>query len=78
MIDWLLDTAPRWHYLAILIACVVLTLPLELALGARVYRQPSRLLATIAVMFLLENLWGGATTTSRKRAAGCVKSFAVQ
>lgn len=47
--SWLLSAAPRWHYLAILIACVVLTLPLELLLGARVYRQPVRLLATITI-----------------------------
>lgn len=44
----------RWQYLLVLVSCVVVTLPLELA-GARVYRQP-RLLALsvlpVAVVFL--------------------------
>lgn len=30
----------RWHYLLILVACVLVTLPLELVLGVRVYRRP--------------------------------------
>lgn len=52
----LLDTAPSWHYAGILLACLVVTLPLELVLGARVYRQPRRLAATLvlsAVPFVL-------------------------
>jgi lycopene cyclase domain-containing protein len=52
----LLDLAPRWHYLGVLVACVLCTLPLELVLGARVYRQPRRLALTlfaVGVPFLL-------------------------
>lgn len=55
----LLDTATSWHYLGVLIACLVLTLPLELLLGARVYRHPRRLALTllfVAVPFLLIDL----------------------
>jgi lycopene cyclase domain-containing protein len=46
----LLDLAPRWHYLGVLVACVVLTLPLEWAFGARVYRRPRRLACTLAAV----------------------------
>jgi lycopene cyclase domain-containing protein len=35
------------HYLLVLGACLGVTLPLELALGARVYRRPRRLLGTV-------------------------------
>jgi lycopene cyclase domain-containing protein len=35
------------RYLAILLACLVVTLPLELVLGVRVYRRPGRLLAAV-------------------------------
>lgn len=45
----------HWFYLTLLGACLVVTLPLEL-LGARVWRQPRRLAATVvpvAVVFSL-------------------------
>ena len=35
-------------YLLVLLACIVVTLPLELVLGVRVYRRPRRLLLTLA------------------------------
>lgn len=37
----------RFQYLLLMAACLVLTLPLELVLGARVYRRPRRLLAAV-------------------------------
>jgi lycopene cyclase domain-containing protein len=40
--------ADRFQYLAVLAACVLVTLPLELVIGARVYRRPRRLLAALA------------------------------
>jgi len=46
----------RWQYLLVLGACLLITLPLELILGARVYRQPRRALFAIlpvAVVFLI-------------------------
>ncbi|MET0698670.1 MAG: lycopene cyclase domain-containing protein [Mycobacterium sp.] len=46
----------HWQYLLVLGACLVITLPLELILGARVYRQPRRALFAIlpiAVLFLI-------------------------
>jgi lycopene beta-cyclase len=49
VITALLDVAPRWHYAGVLLACLAVTLPLEVVLGARVYRRPARLAATIAL-----------------------------
>jgi lycopene cyclase domain-containing protein len=47
--------ADQYQYLALMAACLVVTLPLELVLGARVWRRPKRLLAalipTVAVFF---------------------------
>ncbi len=37
----------RLRYLLALLACLAVTLPLELALGARVYRRPRLLAATL-------------------------------
>jgi lycopene cyclase domain-containing protein len=45
------------HYLLILGACLVATAPLELILGARVYRQPRRLLATLLPVVVVFGLW---------------------
>lgn len=38
----------RWQYAAVLTGCLALTLPLEMVIGARVYRRPGRLAATLA------------------------------
>lgn len=46
----------HWQYLIVLGACLLVTLPLELLLGARVYRQPRRALVAIlpiAAVFLI-------------------------
>ncbi len=54
------------RYLAVLAACVAVTLPLELVLGARVYRRPKRLLATVvpvAAVFLAWDLVATARGT---------------
>lgn len=40
--------ADRFQYLALMAACVAVTLPLEFALGARVWRSPGRLVAALA------------------------------
>ncbi|MEU8079693.1 lycopene cyclase domain-containing protein [Catellatospora citrea] len=45
------------RYLLILAACVAVTLPLEPVLGARVYRQPRRLLATLVPVVAVFVLW---------------------
>lgn len=45
------------RYLLILAACLAVTLPLELLLGARVYRRPRLLSATLAPVVALFALW---------------------
>lgn len=52
----------RWYYLAVLVACLVITLPLEFVLGARVYRNPRRTLKAIAPVFALFAVWDLAAT----------------
>jgi lycopene cyclase domain-containing protein len=47
----------RFQYLLLMGACVAVTLPLELVLGARVYRQPRRLLLTLALPVAIFCLW---------------------
>jgi lycopene beta-cyclase len=49
----------NWHYALILAACLVVTLPLELGLGARVYRRPwlvTRTLLPVVAVFLTWDL----------------------
>jgi lycopene cyclase domain-containing protein len=51
-------------YLGVLLACLLATLPLELWLGVRVYRQRRRLLLTVApvfAVFVVWDLWATAT-----------------
>ena len=49
------DVGDEFQYLALMAACLIVTLPLELVLGARVWRRPRRLLMalipTVAVFF---------------------------
>lgn len=47
----------RYHYLLLLAACLAVTLPLELVIGARVYRRPRRLLITLAVAMTPFVIW---------------------
>jgi lycopene cyclase domain-containing protein len=46
-----------WRYLVIMAACLAITLPLEVVLGARVYRQPRRALAAIAAVLAIFVGW---------------------
>jgi len=45
------------QYLMVLGGCLVITLPLELALGARVYRQPGRLLRAVLPAAAIFYVW---------------------
>lgn len=47
----------RYQYLLVMAACVALTLPLEFAFRARVYRRPRRLLAAMVVPVILFVVW---------------------
>lgn len=54
------------RYLIVLIACLAITLPLEVVLGVRVYRRPGRLLAAVlpaAAAFLAWDLIASARRT---------------
>jgi len=46
-----------WQYVILLGACLVLTLPLELVLGARVYRSPRRLVLAMIPMLVVFLTW---------------------
>ena len=46
-----------WIYPAVLAGCLVATLPLELALRARVYSRPRRLLATLLPVLVVFVTW---------------------
>ena len=47
----------RYEYLLLLGACLLVTLPLELVLGARVYRQPRRLALTLLAPVAIFVIW---------------------
>jgi lycopene beta-cyclase len=56
----------RWQYVLLMAGCLVLTLPLELVLGARVWRQPRRLalaLLPAVAVFVVWDLWATARGT---------------
>jgi lycopene cyclase domain-containing protein len=44
-------------YLGLLTACLVVTLPLEMLLGARVYRRPRRLVLTLLPVVVVFCAW---------------------
>lgn len=47
----------RYQYLALMAGCLVVTLPLELVLGARVWRRPRRLLAALVPTVAIFVVW---------------------
>lgn len=47
----------RYQYLLLMGACLVITLPLELVFGARVWRRPRRLLAAIWLPVVVFVTW---------------------
>jgi lycopene cyclase domain-containing protein len=77
-VSGLLDLAPRWHYLGVLAACLICTLPLEVLGGARVYRQTRRLartLLTVGLPFLVLDwaaVHGGLWSFSPDHTIGAV------
>jgi len=46
-----------WQYLLVLASCVAVTLPLEIVAGARVYRRPKALLATVVPVLAVFACW---------------------
>ena len=56
----------HYQYLLLMAGCVVLTLPLEVVLGARVWRQPGRLLRSLVVPVTLFSAWDLAAVHYRQ------------
>ncbi len=56
----------RYQYLLLMGACLLVTLPLELVLGARVWRRPRRLALSLLPAFavlVVWDLWASASGT---------------
>ena len=49
--------ADRWQYLALMAVCLIVTLPLEFFLRARVYRRPLRLLLALLPTVVIFTIW---------------------
>ena len=47
----------RYQYLLLMSACVAVTLPLELVLGARVYRRPTLLVLALVPVVVAFSVW---------------------
>ena len=47
----------RFQYLLLMALCLLITLPLEILLGARVWAQPRRLLAALAIPVVVFVVW---------------------
>jgi lycopene cyclase domain-containing protein len=47
----------RFQYLLLMAGCLVITLPLELVLGARVYRRPVGLVLTLLPVVIIFSIW---------------------
>lgn len=53
-------------YLLVLAGCVLVTLPLELVLGVRVYRQPKRLVLTLLPVLAVFVTWDALAIHARQ------------
>ncbi len=51
------DAWDQWQYLALMAGCLLITLPLELVLRARVYARPRRLAAALLPVVLIFSAW---------------------
>ena len=47
----------RYQYLLVMLACLVVTLPLELVIGARVWRRPARLARAVLPVAAVFVVW---------------------
>ena len=54
----------RFQYLLLMGACVLVTLPLEFVVGARVWRRPRRLMSAVLPALLLFVAWDLVATAS--------------
>ncbi len=49
--------ADRYQYLVLMAACVLITLPLEFVLRARIYRRPRRYLVALLPVVVVFSIW---------------------
>ena len=49
--------ADRYQYLVLMAACVLITLPLEFVLRARIYRRPRRYLVALLPVVVVFSVW---------------------
>jgi lycopene cyclase domain-containing protein len=54
----------RYQYLLLMAACLLVTLPLELVVGARVWRRPRRLALSLLPALALFVVWDLAATAT--------------
>lgn len=54
----------HFQYLALLGACVLLTLPLEIVIGARVWRSPARLARALVPPLIVFGAWDFVATAA--------------
>lgn len=70
-----------YQYLLLMAACLLITLPLELVLGARVWRRPRRLLLTLLPIVVIYSVWdvamiaGGSWSYSERFTTGLLLPF---
>lgn len=69
------------QYVLLIAACLLITLPLEFVLGARVYRKPLRLLQAILITVIVFAVWDiiaihfGMWTYSDRFTSGIILPF---
>ena len=52
-----MDAVDSYQYLLLMVACLLVTLPLEFVFGARVWRRPRRLLIALVPTVLVFAVW---------------------
>ena len=73
----------QYQYLLLMAGCLLLTLPLELVLGARVWRRPRRLLLALLPVVVVYGLWDvvaiarGTWDYSERYTTGVLLPFAM-
>jgi lycopene beta-cyclase len=71
----------RGEYLVVMGLCLLITLPLELLLGARVWRRPRRLLVAMVPLLVVYTVWdaamiaAGSWTYSEDKLTGVLLPF---
>jgi len=54
---WEVGQLDHFQYLLLMVACLLITLPLEFVLGARVYRRPAGLAFAVIPVVIIFSVW---------------------